>query len=260
MNPQSKRLLLLGGILLAGFGATFLLPEVPAMRSSRMRSEMPATFDDWESQKVPISKRELEVLAKDTRFERRVFGQKDGFGLPPVEASIVFSGKDLNNSIHRPEVCLATQGWNFVRQRYVTLPAILPCGDDMVVREIVCSRTRRNPETNEPVKLPNDAFLEDWQILYYTFIGANDTTASHYGRTFIDIRDRVLGGYDQEWAYATFSSVVPGKYSEQGVDIGTLDPLDLDQTGKHLEAFMRGLMPLVLQDPQTAAPPQEPAS
>lgn len=254
MTSHAKRLILLAAILFAGFGATFLLPRVPTMRPSLMGLEMPATFGNWESVKVPISERELKVLAKDTRFERRIFGELIGTGRPVIEASIVFSGKDINNSIHRPEVCLTTQGWNFVRQRYVTLPDMLPGGGDLVVRELVCKRTRRDEKSGDPIKLPGGGFFEDWQILYYTFIGATDTTASHYGRTFIDIRDRVLGGYDQQWAYATFSSQVIGKYREQGVDTGTLEPLDLDQTGSHIASFMRELMPKVMQSPQAESP------
>lgn len=249
MRSQAPRLYLLGAILLAGFCATLLLPDVTPMRASMMRVEMPPKLGEWESTKIPISERELSVLADDTVFERRVFELTTSSDIPTVEASVVFSGKDMNNSIHRPEVCLRTQGWNFVRERYVELPKMLPDGSSLTVREIVCSKTRRDPETGEPVQLPNGKFLTDWQILYYTFIGATNVTASHYGRVFIDIRDRVLNGFDQQWAYATFSSLIPGKYHDQGVNIGALEPLDIDGTGRHLETFMRQLLPDMLTPP-----------
>jgi hypothetical protein len=250
MNSTPKRLLALCAILAAGFGTTFLLPEVSPMRPSRLKSQMPETLGDWDSRKIPITGRELDVLADDTSFERRIYSSFSDLSVPQIEASIVFSGKDMSTSIHRPEVCLRTQGWNFVRERFVTLPQMTADGQPMTVREIICSKNRRDPEAGTPVVLPNGKFLVDWQILYYTFIGATDATASHYGRTFIDIRDRVLGGFDQQWAYATFSSVIPGRYADQGVDIGTFDPLDENQTGKHLETFMRQLMPTVLQPPR----------
>lgn len=215
------------------------------MKSSRLATELPAKFGAWEGTRVMVSERELSVLATDTRFERRVYERPFNGTLPGVEASFVFSGKDINNSIHRPEVCLVTQGWNFVRQRTLMISGILPDGEDLPVRELVCRKTRRNQD-GELVRLPDGSFLEDWQILYYTFIGAESITASHYGRIFHDIRDRVIGGYDQQWAYATFSSLVPGKYAEQGIDIGILEPLDLDGAGGHLADFMRELLPDLL--------------
>lgn len=249
MSFMTRRILMLAGIITVGFCGIFLLPDIKPMRPSRMAVELPAELGGWESRKVAISERELSVLAEDTNFERRVYNQKYESSLPPVEASVVFSGKDMNNSIHRPEVCLRTQGWSFARERYVTVSGALPGGESVLMREILCNKIRRNPDTGQPQLLPNGKILVDWQILYYTFVGARDVTASHYGRVFRDIRDRIFGGFDQQWAYATFSSIVPGEYQKQGVDLGTMDPLGRDQTGAHLTEFIRKVMPQVLDQP-----------
>jgi hypothetical protein len=245
MKSPVTSLWLLAVVLVVGFSGALLLPKASPMKPSRLATELPAKFGAWEGTRMMVSERELQVLAADTRFERRLYERPFNRTLPSVEASLVFSGKDINNSIHRPEVCLVTQGWNFVRQRYVMVPGILPNGEDLPVRELVCRKNRRGAD-GELVRLPSGDLLEDWQILYYTFIGAESVTASHYGRVFHDIRDRVIGGYDQQWAYATFSSLVPGKYAEQGVDIGILEALDLDGAGEHLANFMRDLLPDLL--------------
>ncbi len=245
MDTTSTRLWSLAAVLGLGFGGSFLLPEVPPMRSSRLGTELPAKLGGWEGMKIPVSDRERQVLAEDTTFERRLYHRPYDSTRPPVEASFVFSGKDMNNSIHRPEVCLRAQGWNFVRERYVSVPGVMPDGGAMPVREIVCKRTSSDKEGNR-IELPNGKMMEDWQILYYTFIGCEEVTPSHYGRVFRDMRDRVVGGYDQQWAYATFSSRIPGKYLEQGVPIGSLEPLGIDEAGEHLGAFMRELLPGML--------------
>jgi hypothetical protein len=250
MTQTPKRIWILSGSLLIGFSCTFLLPETSPMHSSRIATEFPERFGDWTSRKVAIGDRELSVLADDTVFERRIYTPVMDLGAPPVEASVVFSGKDMNNSIHRPEVCLRTQGWNFARERYVTIHDALPNGEAMVMREILCNKYRLNPETGQPLTLPNGKILVDWQLIYYTFIGANAVTASHYGRVFNDIQDRIVGGFDQQWAYATFSSVIPGKYRDQDVDIGLIDALDEEETGNHLANFIKTLMPLVIDKPE----------
>ena len=252
MKSLTLRLWSLAAVVGIGFTSVFLLPKTGAMHLSKMKSEMPAELDDWEGQSVPVSERELSVLAADTIFERRIYTKPYDRTRPHVEASLVFSGKDMNSSIHRPEVCLRTQGWNFVHERYVDLPNILPGGNHLTVREIVCKKTRRDPETGDPVTLPSGEILEDWQMLYYTFVGSTSTTASHYGRVLIDIKDRVVGGFDQQWAYATFSTVIPGKYAEQKVDIGGMDPLDVEDTGKYIADFMRELMPFIIRNQSEA--------
>ena len=38
-------------------------------------------------------------------------------------------------------------------------------------------------------------------VFYYWFVGSHSLTAGHYDRTFIDMKDRLLGGFDQRWAY-----------------------------------------------------------
>jgi hypothetical protein len=234
----------LAAVAATAFSSVFLLPKVPPMRESRLARHLPETLGEWKGKHVIVGEKELEVLANDTGFERKSYAQPENPRAIPVEVSIVFSGKDLNNSIHRPETCLRTQGWEFVRLRYLNLPGV---GSEhgMPVKEMLCRRVRLDPE-GKPMMNPAGKPWEDWQLLYYTFIGHTDITPGHYARTFADIRDRVVGGYDQTWAYATFSTLVTGKYAEQGFDLGGTPARDIDQTGQYLADFMGTLMPQVL--------------
>lgn len=242
----AKKILVLTGVLAVGLSTVFFLPETPPMRDTRLARHLPETFGEWRGYDVQVGERELAILAKDTGFERKSYKQRYDSSAQPVEVSVVFSGKDLNNSIHRPETCLKTQGWEFVRLRYITLPDAAN-GAPLPVKEMLCKRMRLN-EDGEPMMSPNGTPSEDWQLLYYTFIGHTTITPGHYSRTFADIRDRVLGGYDQTWAYATFSTPIMGKYSEQGFTLGGTRPLNEEETGQYLADFIGNLTPKVLSD------------
>ena len=45
--------------------------------------------------------------------------------------------------------------------------------------------------------------------MYYWFAGHTDTTGSHFARTWFDVRDRLMHGYNQRWAYITVSAQLP---------------------------------------------------
>lgn len=247
----AKRLGILTALVTAGFSTVFLLPKVPPMKESRLSRQLPAKFGEWDGRDLPVSKKELAILARDTGFERKSYSQRYDSTMPPVDVSIVFSGKDLNNSIHRPEICLRAQGWEFVRLRYLNLPGKAG-GEGTAVKEMLCKRPRQT-KTGEPELLPNGKLLEDWQLVYYTFIGHRKITPGHYDRTVTDIRDRVIGGYDQTWAYATFSTLVTGKYREQGVSTGLITPMTEEETAKYLTEFINTLKPIVVAPPPGSA-------
>src|ERR1700726_1533427 len=70
---------------------------------------LPPVIGDWIGHDMPVTPREREVLAKDTQFARKLY---DNLAGEEVYVSIVLSGEDMTNSIHRPERCLPAQGWN----------------------------------------------------------------------------------------------------------------------------------------------------
>lgn len=258
MSQPFSRLWPLAAVLAVGFSTALLLPEAPEIKSSRLGTVLPARLGPWEGTRVEVSLEESRVLAKDTKFERRIYEQPFDVARPPVEASFVYSGKDMNNSIHRPETCLRTQGWNFVSERYVSIPGILPDGSGFPVREIICSKIAKDPATGTPIIRADGSMMHHWQLIYYTFIGADEITPSHYGRALRDVRDRIVGGYDQQWAYATFATQIPGKLRDEGFDILAWDPLDEHATGEYLADFMRELLPTLLAPPSLAGSPSPP--
>ncbi len=70
MTP--KRLVLLLVFLAAGFSTIFVLPTTARMQPAGVRLELPQFVGKWYGVDQAISERELEMLASDTEFARKL--------------------------------------------------------------------------------------------------------------------------------------------------------------------------------------------
>ena len=243
MEVNTKRAWLLVVLMALGFSSIWLLPKSSDIKPTRLARNLPDNLEGMLGSNVEVSGKELAILAKDTEFERRQYKVADSRFVPPIQASIVFSGKDVNNSIHRPERCLKAQGWNFARERQLVIEGALPDGKDLPVKEIVCKKARIDPNTQQIIKLPDGGVLYDMQVQYYTFVGYEEITSSHYRRSLEDMKGRLFGGYDQSWAYVTFSTTVTQAWVDQGATGPDFVGYSLEQCGQHLADFIKKLMP-----------------
>lgn len=234
-----RRLYILAAFLAVGFSMIWLLPKSGEMKSSRLSRDLPMQFGAMIGKSRTVTGKELEILAKDTEFERAQYFNQDHPSRPPVEVSVVFSGKDLNNSIHRPERCLRSQGWNFTKERKVFIKGAMPDGSDMPFREIVCVK---------PIQLEDGSVIKVMRVQYYTFFGHTTITEDHYGRTWQDMKDRLFNGYDQQWAYATFSIPVTQAYADQGLTKPGEKTYTLEESEAILTDFIQQLAPHVVID------------
>jgi len=190
----TKRLLGAAIVLLVGFSAVFLLPESSKSSPAGIAMTLPNYVGDWIGEDSQVTAKELEVLAKDTEFARKTYTNLAG---DSIYVSIVMSGDDMTNSIHRPERCLPAQGWNLQTSQKRLLD--LPGGKQLEMMKLRTGRTlERRDKTHGTLT----------NLSYYWFVGHNDMTASHLARTGFDLRDRVLYGYNQKWAYVTVTSIV----------------------------------------------------
>ncbi|MGI9089246.1 MAG: exosortase C-terminal domain/associated protein EpsI [Chthoniobacterales bacterium] len=191
----TKRLLLLQALLVLGLGAVFLLPKVANSSPQGIELKLPTDVGGWFGEDQKITEMELQVLARDTEFARKMYTNGRG---DQIFASIVLSGQDLDNSIHRPERCLPAQGWSIADSRVVKIP--IP---ESPVHELGVTRLH-----NLRKVAVDGHTVTIYGLNYYWFVGANDITPSHLQRTYIDIRDRILHGYNQRWAYITVAATV----------------------------------------------------
>jgi EpsI family protein len=216
----SKRLFAVELVLIAGLGSMFFLPKAPATSPVGITLNLPIWVGNWLGEDAQVTPRELEVLAKDTGFARKVYTSPAG---DKIYVSIVLSGDDMTSSIHRPERCLPAQGWSLqdTSQRSILI------SDS---RSLVTSRllsVRMIEAKSQRVAIKN--------LTYYWFVGYSDVTASHFTRTMFDLRDRTLHGYNQRWAYVTVAGTITEGLARPGRSEA--------ETAKMIENFISQLVP-----------------
>lgn len=222
-----SRMLVLQALLACGLGSVFFIPREARIQPSRVAMELPETVQDWQGKPAEVTQRERETLAADTQFARRLYSNPFG---DQVFVSIVLSGQDLDNSIHRPERCLPAQGWTLVDSRTFTVPVPgAPAGALPVTR----LHDMRQVKTKEGQIVPV------YNLDYYWFVGYSDVTASHIEREFIDIKDRLFHGYNQHWAYITVSTVVTQGLQKYGKSE--------EQTDQMLQKLIQDLYPQIVR-------------
>jgi EpsI family protein len=216
-----KRLLHVQLVLLAGFGSVFLLPHSNKISPAGIAMTLPNVIGMWIGDDMEITQKERDTLAKDTQFVRKLY---TGPERDQIFVSIVLSGDDMTNSIHRPERCLPAQGWNVRSSSKRTIQ--IPGGKPLEVTKL---------QNLQVIETPDKRRFAVTNLDYYWFVGYKDMTASHLTRTGIDIRDRILRGQSQRWAYVTVAAnVTQGIWRPERSE---------GQTTEMLEKFMQDLAP-----------------
>jgi EpsI family protein len=190
----TNRLVRVQAVLLAGFGSVFLLPHSNKVSPAGIAMTLPDVIDVWSGEDTAVTQKERDTLAKDTKFARKIYTGPEG---DQILVSIVLSGDDMTNSIHRPERCLPAQGWQVRASSTRTIA--MPNGQSLQVTRL---------ENAQTLEAPDKRRIDVTNFNYYWFIGYRDMTASHLARTGIDVRDRILKGQSQRWAYVTVAAIV----------------------------------------------------
>ena len=223
MTPPFWRPLLLPVLLAILLGSVHFLPKAGATAQSAIRMDLPTRLGEWQLEKTPPSETETNILSKDTEFAKaRCYRARpdefDREGRPladMMDLSIVLSGYDLNNSIHRPERCMPAQGHQILASSDV--PIRLPNGRTITVRRLLSRQTIPTSQDRKQTVTFN-------ALTYYVFVGHDRITQDHFDRTMIDIKARLIHGLDQRWAYLTVStwygklSWLPKEITEEEAD------------------------------------------
>jgi hypothetical protein len=183
----------------------YFLPKTESMIPSAVSMKLPVTLGGWSLKAIPASKEEIDGLASDTEFSKAIClqarpGEFDLLYNNPIadriDLSIVLSGHDINNSIHRPERCMPAQGHTI--NNTTDIVVTLKNGQKLTVRRLLSVQS-----------IPTNEAKTEYQsfdcVTYYFFVGSQLITQDHLNRTLLDMKDRLLYGLDQRWAYVSVS-------------------------------------------------------
>jgi EpsI family protein len=227
----TKRLAILLAVLLGGLSSIFLLPHQLGFQPVGIGLELPKMVGGWYGTDMAVSEKEKQVLGEGTEFARKSYRNGRGY---EITASIVLSGQDMNTSIHRPERCLPAQGFTVIDKRAVPISQ----AGRGALRTTRLQNVRNIPAAEgAPTALYN--------ITYYWFAGHTEATGSHFARTWFDVRDRLVHGYNQRWAYLTVAAALPAG-AEQ-------DPRIERTVDDWMQEFIRQLLPKIDKKPTLAA-------
>jgi hypothetical protein len=160
--------------------------------------DLPEKVLDYESKDGPISDEELKVLPEDTLFGRRFYQAPDKFW---VNVSVVLMGVD-SRSIHKPEICLPSQGWTIEGQPK-TIQMDKPFPYDLPVQLVIGSKMLKTADgTMQPAKA----------IYVYWFVSEDELTADHLHRMWRMGSEMLRTGTLQRWAYVSCMAICsPGQ-------------------------------------------------
>lgn len=196
-------------VMTGSLSAIYVLPQAGEMAESAAKMDLPSQSGGWHFEAKVATLAEIETLGKETRFSKAVcyrprpgeYGS-DGRSIPDVmDVSIVLSGSDLNTSIHRPERCMPAQGHRILESK--SIPFTVEGERSFSAKRLLSVKTISGRETDQ-------APLELNCVTYYFFVGRNQITDNHVDRTLIDMKDRLLHGLDQRWAYVS-ATMIYGK-------------------------------------------------
>jgi exosortase len=163
--------------------------------------DLPSTMGQWHGTDIPISEAEKTILPSDTEFVRKEYRSPGG---DDIVCSIVLSGQE-RRSIHRPEICLPSQGYTIESGQVVDVPLI--SGNNLKVMNLSLTRQMM---TTTGHKVTVRSFYMYW------FVGYNVTTPYHMERLWLTSWDRVVHHINHRWAYIIVTSYITGGLVENG--------------------------------------------
>lgn len=202
-----KRLLILNTLIAIGLGSIFLLPASSKIQESAIIMNLPPFAGDWSGGPKEDASKKVKGILQAKAYENRTY-RNDLTG-QIVRVSMVLSSDNINQSIHRPERCLPAQGHQILETQTLEIPVNHDgTKKPLPITELVTEMRFRETEDSPPVTRRAQ--------VYYCFVGSSAITNSHYGRTRIDMVDRLVHGRAQRWAYIMLDT--PLDTIPEGVD------------------------------------------
>lgn len=157
---------------------------------------LPEQVLEYRSELKPILNEEFEWLPRDTTYGRRSYTARDGLA---VQVSVVLMGSD-RTSIHKPEYCLPSQGFQILRQERDRVLIERPHRYELPVSKFTAIREVRRAD-GSAVRLS--------ALYVFWFVSGNQFTEDHLQRMWWMARDLVRTGELPRWAYVGVLAFCP---------------------------------------------------
>jgi len=159
---------------------------------------LPERVLEYGSKVWPVTAEELRALPRDTTYGRRLYAAPDGF---QVQVSGVLMGTD-RTSIHKPEYCLPSQGFQIQRRSQRTVVIDRPHRYGLPVTRLDGVREIRQPDGKT---------VRQGAVYVYWFVSENRLSNDHMQRMWWLALDLVRTGELQRWAYlSVLAGCAPG--------------------------------------------------
>lgn len=210
-------------------------PPLAQARDSGVVMRLPGGASRFLGEPGEASEVEKTLLPEDTQIVRMHYRSANyGPGTQDqAEVTLVLAGAE-RRSIHRPEVCLAGQGWTLLDSR--TVPVEITPGRELRVRALLIEKTIQLPEGRQ--RLLRAHYV-------YWFIGTDVTTPSHLERVWLTAWDSVTRNVNHRWAYASVLALVTENWPPEESGQRVRDPA---QTLEMMLDLVRGLVPRIQRD------------
>jgi len=189
---------------------------------------LPDSVDGFYGTEEKKSEAEKKLLPEDTVILRKRYENAAG---DQITCSIVLSGGE-KRSIHRPEICLPSQGWTIGSGEKIPIP--LKSGKKMEVMDLSLTR---------PYEIRPNVFRPLQSQFLYWFVGKDRTTADHKVRILETSWDRVFKKINHRWAYVSVSAPVLEGYKPGGKDVAATQAMMRKFISDIVPYFQKSEMP-----------------
>ena len=218
-----------------GIAATLLLicaylAGQPPLSPPGVRMQLPLSIGTTPGQDWPMTERERSALLGDVTLTRRAYFMPDG---KSMLASLVLSG-EARRELHRPDVCLPSQGWVIKEQQFV--PVSFSDGRVFTANMMRVFKDTQDPSTGRIVRLRG--------INLYWFQGFNGVySPDYYGHIARTYFDSVFKNINHRWAFVSFFTQMSDSQA------GFYDSISEAAALEDLRSFISQIGPSVVKKP-----------
>lgn len=163
---------------------------------------LPSVLPGIVSSPIDLSPSVWTTLPRDTTYGQRLYRMPDGF---QIQKTVVLMGSD-RTSIHKPEFCLAGQGFAIVDSRAISIPMSEPVDYALPAMKMTVRAERRNAARE--VQAVEGVYM-------FWFVADGKIAARHETRMAWMAKELLTTGTLQRWAYVScFAVCPPGKTEE----------------------------------------------